>query len=198
MKHIKRILIMFMALGLCAACSSPAGNSAAGSVQTESVTESAKEEETPAKESVKEEEETASGQKDDTAAKVNVGIVTWSWGTAEEAEFSDAVQKNLSGQYQDLTGEIFTADAQKEASMLPMIVGNIIAKWEGSPAVILIVDNENGFSDEDLLSIMKDAEKADMIVGVNHAVDSAPANSFVYDASDAESCASSIVENIRK
>lgn len=197
MKHIKRILIMFMALGLCAACSSPAGNSAAGSVQTESVTESAKEEETPAEEPVKEEEETASGQKDDTAAEVNVGIVTWSWGTAEEAEFSDAVQKNLSGQYQDLTGEIFTADAQKEASMLPMIVGNIIAMWEGSPAVILIVDNENGFSDEDLLSIMKDAEKADMIVGVNHAVDGAPANSFVYDASDAESCASSIVENIR-
>ena len=36
---------MFMALGLCAACSSPAGNSAAGSVQTEFVTESAKEEE---------------------------------------------------------------------------------------------------------------------------------------------------------
>ena len=198
MKHIKRILIMFMALGLCAACSSPAGNSAAGSVQTESVTESAKEEETPAEEPVKEEEETASGQKDDTAAEVNVGIVTWSWGTAEEAEFSDAVQKNLSGQYQDLTGEIFTADAQKEASMLPMIVGNIIAMWEGSPAVILIVDNENGFSDEDLLSIMKDAEKADMIVGVNHAVDGAPANSFVYDASDAESCASSIVENIHK
>ena len=89
-------------------------------------------------------------------------------------------------------------DTREDAAMLPTILENYIAMWEGENAVVLIVNGENGFSDEEILSIMKDAEKAGIITGVDHIIDGAPESTFVYDVSDAAMCASMILENAPK
>ena len=193
MKHSKKILVILMALALCgtlAACGSSAGNTGGDSTQTESVAADSKEEKTP---------EAGSGTgTTGTAKTVNVGVILWSGGMADEAEFMEAVRTTLSEQYSDQIGEVVVKDSTMGSPDLHSILENYIAMWEGGKMVFLIINDENGFSDEELLSASLDAEKANAIMGVDHIIEGAPGNTFVYDPSDAAGCVSMIIENAFK
>ena len=217
MKHSKRFLVMLLALCLCgtiAACGSPAGNTGGNSTQTSSVTEDSRNEETPEAVSETEaadtlqtepvtedsrDEETPEAEPEteaaDTIKTANIGIIAWSLGMGDESEFVEAVQTALSEQHSDQINAPFVMDAIMGDVPLSMILENMIAMWEGEKAVILIVNDKDGFSDEELLSLLKDAEKANVITGVDHIIDGAPESTFVYDMSDAAGCASMIMEN---
>ena len=197
MKNSKKILVMLMTLGLCAflaACGSSAGNAGGSSKQTESVTESKENEETSGSESETAADEQTSEQTDDTAKKTNVGVIAWSTGMGDENEFIEAVKTNLSAQYSEQIGEVFVMDAQADTVNLQMILENMLVMWGDEKIVILLVNDKEGFSDEELLSVLKDAEEAGVIAGVDHDIDGAPESSFVYDASDAAGCAAMIAE----
>ena len=205
MKHSKKILSILMTLGLCvvfAACGSPAGNTGGNSVQTESAAADSTDEaateaasETAAGEAEDATTEPASDQADDTAKGPCIGIIAWSMGRGDEAEFIESVQTTLSEQYSDQIGDVFVGDATQDAALLSMIMDNMKVMWEGENIVVLIVNDEDGFSDEELLSVLQDADQAGIIAGVDHAIDGAPESAFVYDASDAAGCAAAIVEN---
>ena len=194
-----------MTLGLCvvfAACGSPAGNTGGNSVQTESAAADSTDEaateaasETAAGEAEDATTEPASDQADDTAKGPCIGIIAWSMGRGDEAEFIESVQTTLSEQYSDQIGDVFVGDATQDAALLSMIMDNMKVMWEGENIVVLIVNDEDGFSDEELLSVLQDADQAGIIAGVDHAIDGAPESAFVYDASDAAGCAAAIVEN---
>ena len=206
MKHSKKILSILMTLGLCvvfAACGSPAGNTGGNSVQTESAAADSTDEaateaasETAAGEAEDATTEPASDQADDTAKGACIGIIAWSMARGDEAEFIESVQTTLSEQYSDQIGDVFVGDATQDAALLSMIMDNMKVMWEGENIVVLIVnDDEDGFSDEELLSVLQDADQAGIIAGVDHAIDGAPESAFVYDVSDAAGCAAAIVEN---
>ena len=195
-----------MTLGLCvvfAACGSPAGNTGGNSVQTESAAADSTDEaateaasETAAGEAEDATTEPASDQADDTAKGACIGIIAWSMARGDEAEFIESVQTTLSEQYSDQIGDVFVGDATQDAALLSMIMDNMKVMWEGENIVVLIVnDDEDGFSDEELLSVLQDADQAGIIAGVDHAIDGAPESAFVYDVSDAAGCAAAIVEN---
>ena len=193
-----------MTLGLCvvfAACGSPAGNTGGNSVQTESAAADSTDEAAPAASETAADEaedattEPASDQADDTAKGPCIGIIAWSMGRGDEAEFIESVQTTLSEQYSDQIGDVFVGDATQDAALLSMIMDNMKVMWEGENIVVLIVNDEDGFSDEELLSVLQDADQAGIIAGVDHAIDGAPESAFVYDASDAAGCAAAIVEN---
>ena len=209
MKHSKKILSILMTLGLCvvfAACGSPAGNTGGNSVQTESVAADSTDEadpeaateaasETAAGEAEDATTEPASDQADDTAKGACIGIIAWSMARGDEAEFIESVQTTLSEQYSDQIGDVFVGDATQDAALLSMIMDNMKVMWEGENIVVLIVNDEDGFSDEELLSVLQNADQAGIIAGVDHAIDGAPESAFVYDVSDAAGCAAAIVEN---
>lgn len=205
MKHSKKILSILMTLGLCvvfAACGSPAGNTGGNSVQTESAAADSTDEAAPAASEAAADEaedattEPASDQADDTAKGACIGIIAWSMARGDEAEFIESVQTTLSEQYSDQIGDVFVGDATQDAALLSMIMDNMKVMWEGENIVVLIVnDDEDGFSDEELLSVLQDADQAGIIAGVDHAIDGAPESAFVYDVSDAAGCAAAIVEN---
>ncbi len=194
MKPIKKLFVLLMALGLCgtlSACSSQAADTKDDPVQTETAADDNKDEEKP--------ETEAETEENDTIKTANIGIIASSMDRAVTNEFVNAVQTALSEQYPDQTGEIIVMDAHGEKAMLFEILQNYRAMWEGDNNVILLVnDEEKGFSDEDLLTLSEDADGLHLIVGVDHAVDGAPESTFVYDASDAAGCASLIMENALK
>ena len=201
MKNSKKILVMLMTLGLCtafAACGSTAGNTGGDSKQAESATENKEDEKVSETESETEADEQKSDQTEDTAKTTNVGVIAWSLGMGDEREFVEAVQTNLSEQYSEQIDEVFVMDAQTDVEALHMILENMMVMWEDENSVILLVNGEDGFSDEDLLSVLKNAEKAGVITGVDHDIDGAPESTFVYDASDAAGCAAMTVENAFK
>ncbi len=204
MKYVKKILVMLTALCLSAAfaaCGSSAGTAGGESAPAESAAESSTDENTS--EAVSEtngndaKDKTAEAA-EDIVKTVNVGIIVWSFDKADKQEFVEAVQSALTEQYPEETGEVFVMDARAETAMLPEILSNMIAMWEGENTVILIVNDEDGCSDEDLLNVLNDAEKAGLTAGVDHVISGAPAGTFVYDASDAAGCASLIMENAFK
>lgn len=193
-----------MTLGLCvvfAACGSPAGNTGGNSVQTESAAADSTDEaapaasETAAGEAEDATTEPASDQADNTAKGACIGIIAWSMARGDEAEFIESVQTTLSEQYSDQIGDVFVGDAMQDAAQLSLIMDNMKVMWEGENIVVLIVNDEDGFSDEELLSVLQNADQAGIIAGVDHAIDGAPESAFVYDASDAAGCAAAIVEN---
>ena len=205
MKHFEKILVILMALCLCgafAACSSTAENTGDNSAEAESAAEDIKEEEKPEAKSETEAEPEPKAEPetetDDAIRTANIGVIAWSTGLEDESFFVEAVKATLSEQYPDQIGEIFVADAHMDAMMLSAILENYIAMWESEKTVILIVNDKDGFSDEELLSVLKDAEKAGIITGVDHIIDGAPESTFVYDASDVAGCASKIMENAFK
>lgn len=185
MKQSIKFLALIMVFSFCfvfAACTALAGNTGHDSTKAESETEI----------------ETEAETENDTVKTINVGIIPWSTGKADEREFVEAVQSTLSEQYSDQIGEVFIMDTMGEAEMLPMVAENMIAMWEDENVVILIVNGEDGFSDEDLLSVIKDLGKDSVIFGVDHAINDAPEGTFVYDASDPVVCAEMILENAFK
>ena len=185
MKHGIKLFAVIIAFSFCfvfAACSVLAGNNGRDSTKAESESEVDTEAETEA----------------ETGRTINVGIIPWSTLKADEREFVEAVQSTLSEQYSDQIGEVFMMDAVGEAEMLPLIAENMIVMWEDENVVILIVNGEDGFSDEDLLSVIKDLGKDSVIFGVDHAINDAPEGTFVYDASDPAVCAEMILENAFK
>ena len=113
----------------------------------------------------------------------------------DEYAFIEEVQAILSERYPDKIGDVFIADALMEAQALPMILENLIVMWGGEDLAILIVNDENGFSDEDLLNALKDGEAAGVVMGVDHVIDGAPESTFVYDASDVAGCVGILMEN---
>ena len=170
MKYVKKILVMLTALCLSAAfaaCGSSAGSAGGESARAESSAESSTDENTS--EAVSEtngndaKDKTAEAA-EDIVKTVNVGIIVWSFDKADKQEFVEAVQSALTEQYPEETGEVFVMGAQAEIAMLSEILGNMIAMWEGENTVILIVNDEDGCSDEDLLSVLNDAEKAGFIL----------------------------------
>ena len=192
MKHIKKLLAMLMVLVVCtvlAACSSTAGNAGGESTQSETIEEPVTE---PATEPVT--EDAASAPAEDTATKPNIGIIAWNTGRAVETDFIDAVQASLSEQYADQIGEILVMDVLMQPAILTARLEEVDRFWEGEKAVILFVSEENGFSDEDLLSALEHLEQAGITAGVDHAIDGAPESTFVYDASDPAGCAAMIME----
>lgn len=194
MKNSKKIFATLMTLVLCAclaACGAPAGNTGSGTAQAESAAENSSDEKTEAEDR---KSEPASEKTDDADKKTNVGVIAWFTGSANESEFIGTLQTVLSEQYSDQIGEVFISDALKDAEMFPMLMDNLIIMWEGKNSVILIVNEENGFSDDDLLPVLETADKAGISVGVDHAVDGAPDSTFVYDASDPAGCAAMIAE----
>ncbi len=200
MKNSKKIPAALMTLVLCltlAACGAPAGNAGGGTAKAEPAAEKSSDGKTEAA-SGKEAEETTSGsaseQTEDTVKKPNVGVIAWFTGSAYESEFIGTLQTVLSEQYSDQIGEVFIKDALMDAVMFPMLMDSMIVMWEGENAVILIVNEKNGLSDEDLLPVLETADKAGISVGVDHAVDGAPDSTFVYDASDPAGCAALIAE----
>ena len=199
MKKIIALLLVVCVFAVCfTGCGSPAGNTGGNSTQAESAAEDSGDEVISDAGSETKEDE-AEDYKNDAVKTANIGVIAWSMGMApDEAEFVQAVQTTLSEQYSDQIDDVFVMDAQKDADMLPAIMGNIIAMWEGENVAVLIVNDENGFSDEELLGVLEDAEKAGVITGVDHVIDGAPESTFVYDASDAAGCASMIVENAFK
>ena len=199
MKNIKKILVMLVVLSLCgniAACSSPAADTEDDSAQTETIAEDSKEEEKS--------EAEAETEEDDTIKTANIGIIAWSTSKADEEEFVNSVKTTLSEQYSDQIGEVLVMDAHENNAFLFEHLHNLYAKWYGENIVILIVNDENGFSDEILSNLYEDAEGAqegvdlNINVGVDHIIDGAPESAFVYDASDAAGCASLIMENAFK
>ena len=171
MKHSRRILAVLVAFALCAAFTawgSPVGNARAESTQAESA---------------------AAGK------TIVVGVIAWSTGMDAESEFIGAVQTALSEKYADQIDTVFVADATMNADTPPMLLQQMIAMFEGGDLAVLIVNDEKGFDDEALLDFLKDAEAAGIIMGVDHAIDGAPENAFVYDASDAAGCAEILMEN---
>ncbi len=201
MKHRKKFFAMLLAVVLCAvfaACGSPAGNTGGGQTQAESAAEESKDKEIPETESEVKEPGHPSEQANDTDGTANVAVIAWSTGMGDENEFIEALKTSLSEEYADRSGEVFVMDANQETELLPYLLENIIAMWEDEKFVLLIVNDEKGFSDEDLLSVLKNAEKAGIVTGVDHAIDGAPESAFVYDASDAAGCAAMIMENAGK
>ena len=204
MINSKKILAVLMAFGLCTVmtgCGSSAGNAGGNSAQTETSADSSNNEGVSEAESETKEdkaEDAAADQTNDTDKTANVGIIAWSTGLGDEYEFTQAVQTVLSEQYPEQIGEVIVMDAGMDTEALSEILENIFVLWEGKNAVILIVNDENGFSDEELLNVMKDAEKAGKITGVDHVIEGAPESTFVYDASDAAGCAAKIMENVQK
>ena len=142
--------------------------------------------------------EPPSDQNDDSVKPVHVGMIAWSLAMGDEAEFVQAVQSTLSEQYPDQIGEVIVMDSMAEVNQFSLILENLIVRWGDEPGTILIVNGENGFTDETLLQALARAEEAGMQVGVDHAIEGAPDNTFVYDASDAAGCASLIVDNALK
>lgn len=189
MKHMKKILVTLMALGLCgtlAACSSPAADTKDDSAETKTA-----EEEKP--------ETEAEPEEDDTSNAPNIGIIASTMDRAAVSEFATAVQTALSEQYSDQIGEVLVMNAQGSNAYLFDLLRNCIARWENKNNVILIVnDDENGFSDDVLFDFLENAEGYDYIVGLDHTIDGAPGNVFVYDISDVAGCASMIMENVLK
>ncbi|MCR4951894.1 MAG: hypothetical protein K6A40_11285 [Solobacterium sp.] len=189
MKIIKKILVMLIALGLCgtlAACGASKAGAEDSPAKTEPAAQDSKEEEKPEKEAEPEENETDS--------KVNVGIIGWSLGMAEEASFAEAVHTKLTEQYPDQIGEVLIMDSQKTLALLFEHLHNCRSRWYGTASVIVLVNDEKGFSDADLLNFFGDAELTKLPVGVDHVIDGAPDFAFVYDKADAAGCASLIME----
>ena len=197
MKNTKKILISLISLVLCTvlvACGSPASNAGDNSTQSAYVEEDSNNEE------ISEAESTAASedQTNDAEKSVNVGIIPWSLDKGDKNEFVNAVKTTLSEQYADQINDFNITAANQQASLLPIIMENMLINWEGQNTVILILNDENGFSDEELLSAMNTAEKAGVITGVDHAIEGAPESTFLYDESDAAGCAALIIENAFK
>jgi len=192
MKNTKKILISLISLVLCtvlAACGSPASNAGDNSTQSAYV------EEDPKNEEISESESASEDQTNDEEKLVNVGIIPWSLDKGDKNEFVNAVKTTLSEQYADQINDFNITAANQQAGLLSLIMENMLINWEGQNTVILILNDENGFSDEELLSAMKTAEKAGVITGVDHAIEGAPESTFLYDESDAAGCAALIIEN---
>lgn len=193
MKHIIKIFVIIIVLGLCgtmAACSSTAADTKNDQAHTETAAEDNKEEEKP---------EEAEAEVNDTVETANIGIIASSLDRAVTNEFVNAVQTTLSEQYSDQIGEVFVMDAHGERVMLFEQLHNCCAMWDGGNNVILLVnDEENGFSDEDFLTLFEDTEGLKLTLGIDHNIDGSPENVFVYDKSDAAGCASLIMENALK
>ena len=208
MKHSKKLFIILMAVGLCAvfaACGPTAGKTEGNSTQAESAAEDSVDENLSEAESQTEESEgkdltsdLTPDQTDDTVKTVNIGFISWFLGRADEYEFIEDVKTILSEQYSDQIGDVYVADAMQDDAIALNNLSNLYAMWEGEKIVVLIVNEDNGFNDEELLSILKNAEEVGIIAGVDHAIDGAPESTFVYDASDAAGCAAMIMENSRK
>lgn len=191
MKHVKTILAIVMALGLCtaaAACGSSAEPAAEDSQKEETA-------ETAAEPNEEKTEEKTPEPAEEASETVNVGIIAWSTGMGDEAEFVKTVQTTLSEQYTDQVSDVIIMDCFGDSVMLNQMLKNYIAGSGGGRSVVLIVNDPNGFSDEELLSALTDMDAAGIPAGVDHVIDGAPESTFVYDASDASGCAAAIVEN---
>jgi len=216
MNYIKKILAILMVLALCAAftaCGAQPEATAGSPAQTDSVAADSRVENPSEAESTAQTTEAAaqkddvqddmtskppSDQNDDSVKPVHVGMIAWSMAMGDEAEFVQAVQSTLSEQYPDQIGEVIVMDSMAEVNQFSLILENLIVRWGDEPGTILIVNGENGFTDETLLQALVRADEAGMQVGVDHAIEGAPDNTFVYDASDAAGCASLIVDNALK
>ena len=192
MKHFKMILVILMTLGLCgsiAACSSPSGNTGDNTAKTEAAAEESKEEEKT---------ETEAEAEEDTAGTPNIGIIASTMDRAAARDFVTAVQMTLEEQYPDQIGEILLMDAHGDKAMLLNLLSNCRARWDGDHNVIVIVNDETGFSDDVLFAFLENADGLGITAGLDRTIDGAPESSFVYDASDAAGCASMIMENTKK
>ncbi len=191
MKYMKKLFVILMVLGLCgtaAACSSETPDTKNDSAQTETAAENNKDEGKPDTE--------AGTEENDAVIKANIGIIASSMDRAVTNEFIKDVQTALSEQYPDQIDEIFVMDSYGDKAILSDLIQGCRARWDGDHNAVLLVNDEvKGFIDEEILTLLEEAEGLGLFVGVDHAIDGAPESAFVYDASDAAGCASLLMEN---
>ena len=196
MKHSKKIPVMLMVLCLCtlfAVCGTSAGNTGDDSMQAEDVAESVAKDSTDGE--LSEVQGKAPDQTSEQTDDIIIGLICSHTGWTAEEVFAQTVETTLSDQYSDHIGEVIIKSSDLDYGLFHGHLENFIAAWGNEKIVLLIVNSENGFSDEELLSFLQDADKAGIITGVDHVIDGAPESTFVYDASDAAGCAAMIMEN---
>ncbi len=203
MTQCRKLFAMFLALGLCAflvACGSSAGSAGGGSAQAEAPAEENSEEkqETAPETEANETADTTSESSEDAVDTVYVGILAWNIGATDSLEFWQAVKDDLSEKYADQIGEVFQQDVHEDAAFLLEVLKNMTVMWEGEKMAFIIVNEEYGFTDEDLMETLQYAEEAGVMIGVDHVIEGAPETTFVYDASDPAGCAELIMENALK